>query len=191
MLECGTLRTAGVSPNGGVYAPERRSTASVVNGPCAPWRALWNDCNWDDFCRKVAGDLSSYVVVINPILIGVAVPRAQARKSCEVCRRLVITQEIRMSILRYPLHRAALAVITACACSPSSLSIAQAHGTDNPPAKRHIHRAPYFSHLSGPAEAWVNGRCDRPLQSEFPPCIYPTFPGSPYFYDGWHPGPRN
>jgi hypothetical protein len=98
-----------------------------------------------------------------------------------------------MSILRYPLYHAALAVITACACSLSSLSIAQADGTDNPPAmhKRHSHRAPYFGHLFGPAEAWVNGRCDRPLRSEFPPCIYPTFPGAPYYYSRWHPGPPN
>jgi hypothetical protein len=98
-----------------------------------------------------------------------------------------------MSIFTYPLPHAALAAIAAGACSMSLLSVAQADGTDNPPAthKRHLHRAPYFGHLSGPAEAWLSGRCDRPLRSEFPPCIYPTFPGSPYYYSGWHPGPPN
>jgi hypothetical protein len=84
-----------------------------------------------------------------------------------------------MSVLRYPLGRAALAVITACACLLSLLSVAQAGPTDNLPTmhKGHLRRAPYFGHLSGPAKAWVDGRCNLPLQSEFPPCIS-TFPTS-------------
>jgi hypothetical protein len=82
----------------------------------------------------------------------------------------------------HPLRRVVLPVVTAGACSLSLLAIAQAAPTHNPPAlhKRHLYRAPYFGHLSGPAEAWVDGRCDLPLRSEFPPCIYPTFSaGSP------------
>lgn len=93
-----------------------------------------------------------------------------------------------MSIVTHPLRHAALAVIAAGACSLSLLSAAQAGPTGNPPAlhKRHLYRAPYFGRLAGPAEAWINGRCDLPLRSEFPPCIYPTFPaGSPYYYSGW------
>lgn len=83
-----------------------------------------------------------------------------------------------MSITTYLVRQAALAVVTAGASSLPLLAIAQAGPMHNPPAlyKRHVHRVPYFGYtLSGPAEAWVNGRCDRPLQSELPPCIFPTF----------------
>jgi len=97
-----------------------------------------------------------------------------------------------MSRSTYPLRHVALAAVVAGACSLSLVAIGQAGPTHHPPAlhKRHLHRAPYFGHLSGAAEAWVNGQCELPLRSEFPPCIYSTFPAdSPYYYSGWHPGP--
>jgi hypothetical protein len=96
-----------------------------------------------------------------------------------------------MSISRHPLRRATLAVVTAGACSLSLLAIAQAEPPHNPPAmhKRHLQREPYFGHLTGPAAAWVSGRCDGTYQSEFPPCISAFWARSPYYNRGWRPGP--
>jgi hypothetical protein len=112
-----------------------------------------------------------------------------------------------MSILTHRLRRGALAAVTAGACSLAVAVIAQARSAGNPLAvhKRHLHREAhshresYFGHLTGPAAAWVGGQCDRPLQSELPPCIYPTLPtSSPYYYRGWpyfsirwRPGPTD
>jgi hypothetical protein len=77
-----------------------------------------------------------------------------------------------MSLSTHLLRRAALAGVTAGACL---LAIAQAEAAGKPSVahKRHFYRAPVLDHWSGPAEAWMSGRCDRPLQSEFPPCIFP------------------
>jgi hypothetical protein len=85
----------------------------------------------------------------------------------------------------HPLRCAALAAVTASAGSLSLLAIAQAEPAGDRPAvhKRPLHREPYFGHLSGPAEAWVNGRCDGAYQSEFPPCIFPNY------HSRWHSGP--
>ena len=94
-----------------------------------------------------------------------------------------------MSRFMHPLRHAVLATLTFGACSLSLMAMAQAGSTGNPPVvyKRHLLRAPYFNHLSGAAAAWANGRCDRPLRSEFPPCMYPAFPeGSQYYYSGRH-----
>jgi hypothetical protein len=86
---------------------------------------------------------------------------------------------------------AALAAVTAGTCSLCLLAVAQA-GQTGAVHKKHLYRAPALDYLSGAAEAWMSGRCDGPYQSEFPPCIYPTFPtGSPYYYSGWCPPPSN
>ena len=93
-----------------------------------------------------------------------------------------------MPIWTYLSRHAALAALTAGACSLSLVAIAQAGTKGNPPAvhKRHLQREPYFGHLTGVAAAWVSGQCDQPGQSELPPCIYPTLPaGSVYYYEGW------
>jgi hypothetical protein len=101
-----------------------------------------------------------------------------------------------MAILTHPLRYAALVVVTAGACSLSVVAIAQA-GTAGKPAvhKRHLQHESYFGHLTGPAAAWVSGQCDRPLQSELPPCIYWAWPAPyhytvwPYYRTGWRPAP--
>jgi hypothetical protein len=93
-----------------------------------------------------------------------------------------------MSILTHRLRHLALAVAGGAVCSLSLVALAQAGLVSNRAAlhKRHLQQEPYFGRLSGVAAAWVSGQCDRPLQSELPPCIYPTFPaGSPYYYEGW------
>jgi hypothetical protein len=73
-------------------------------------------------------------------------------------------------------------------CSLSQVAFAKAGAVSNRPAphKRHLSHEPYFGRLTAVAAACVSRQCDRPLQSELPPCIYPTLPaGSPYYYKGW------
>ena len=80
------------------------------------------------------------------------------------------------------------AAFVAGAGSLAFVAIAQAGARGNLPVvhKRHLQGESYFGHLTGVAAAWVSGQCDRPGQSELPPCIYPTLPaGSPYYYEGW------
>jgi hypothetical protein len=78
-----------------------------------------------------------------------------------------------LSNMWHPLRYAALAAVTTSACSLSLLGIAQARPAGNPSTvhKRHLNREPYFGHLTGPANAWVSGRCDGTYQSQFPPFI--------------------
>ena len=77
-----------------------------------------------------------------------------------------------MSISTHPLGYAALVLVTGGACL-LAIAHAEAAGNRSVAHKRHFYRAPDPSRWSGPAQAWMSGRCDRPLQSEFPPCIFP------------------
>jgi hypothetical protein len=77
-----------------------------------------------------------------------------------------------MSISTHPFPHAALVLVTAGAFL-LAIAHAEAAGNTSVAHKRHFYRAPILGHWSGPAEAWMSGRCDRPLQSEFPPCIFP------------------
>ena len=91
-----------------------------------------------------------------------------------------------MSILRNPLRH--LAVAVGGICLLSQVAFAKPAAVSNRPAlhKQHLQHEPYFGRLTGVAAAWVSGQCDRPWQSELPPCIYPTLPaGSPFYYEGW------
>jgi hypothetical protein len=104
-----------------------------------------------------------------------------------------------MLILTHPLRRAAIAAITAVACSLPLLAIARADPASNPPTvkihhQRHSARLsprrplPSHRHLYGSTERWGTGRCAWPYQNQFPPCMS-TFPeGSPN-YHGPRPGP--
>jgi hypothetical protein len=103
-----------------------------------------------------------------------------------------------MSRLRHRLHHAALYAFTA-ACWLSVVAVAQAETKDQLGSqhKRHLQTEPFFGHLTGPAAAWVSGQCDKPLQSELPPCIYWTWPVPyhytvwPYYRGGWPSRPAN
>jgi hypothetical protein len=92
-----------------------------------------------------------------------------------------------MSKLMCPLGHAA---VSAGACLLSLLAVAKAEPAGNPAAvhKRHL-QEPYFGHLTGPAEAWVNGRCDGTYQSQFPPCISASWARTPYYHAPWHRRP--
>ena len=93
-----------------------------------------------------------------------------------------------MSVFTHLSRNTALVAIIAGACSLFFVATAQAGHTGKLAGghKRQLDRESYFGHLTGVAAAWVSGQCDQPLQSELPPCIYPTLPaGSPYYYEGW------
>ena len=64
----------------------------------------------------------------------------------------------------------------------------RSHGQFAGRTQTSLHHEPYFGHLTGPADAWVNGRCDGTYQSEFPPCISASWVRSPYYRGGWNAG---
>ena len=88
-----------------------------------------------------------------------------------------------MSRLR---RQAALSAFTAAAYSLCVAAVVPAATTDHRQSrpKWHLQTESFFGHLTGPAAAWVSGQCDKPLQSELPPCIYWTWP-VPYHYTVW------